>query len=180
MSEHSVCSLTAQLSWVQFSGITWCSLQTQITPQYINRTGTSAHFQVKHYSRTDYIRWATNVSHICNFKFPNSYILKNNFVLDFIYLIFRERGREGEGKQVKHQCVRETSIDCFSHIPNWGPGLQPRQMPWPGIKLVTPWFAGQQTHWARQPECSLKNKKKREINISYMFYLTQIIQYINV
>ena len=39
----------------------------------------------------------------------------------------REGGREREGK--KHQCVRETSISCLSHAPNWGPGGQPRHVP---------------------------------------------------
>ena len=42
----------------------------------------------------------------------------------------------------------------FWHIPNWGPGPQPRHVPWLGIELAPLWFAGQHpsyttcTHWA--------------------------------
>ena len=35
-----------------------------------------------------------------------------------ILFIFRERGREGEREQEKHQCPRNTSISCLSHAPN--------------------------------------------------------------
>ena len=51
--------------------------------------------------------------------------------------LFRERGREGEREGEKHPCERETSISCLSHTPNWGPGLQPRHVPWLGIEPVT-------------------------------------------
>ena len=38
---------------------------------------------------------------------------------------------------------------CLSHDPYWGPGLQPRCVPWLGIKPVTLWFAGGHSfHWA--------------------------------
>ena len=38
---------------------------------------------------------------------------------------------------------------CLLCIPKWGPGLQPRHVPWLGIKLVTLWFAGRHSiHWA--------------------------------
>ena len=54
--------------------------------------------------------------------------------LRFYLFIFREREREGE----KHQCT-----------PHWGPGPQPRHVPWLGIKPVTFWFAGPHSvHWA--------------------------------
>ena len=37
----------------------------------------------------------------------------------------------------------------FSHAPNLGSSLQPRQVPWLGIEPATLWFAGQQSiHWA--------------------------------
>ena len=32
---------------------------------------------------------------------------------------------------------------CLSSAPYWGPGLQPRHVPWLGIELATLWFAGQ-------------------------------------
>ena len=31
---------------------------------------------------------------------------------------FRERGREGEREGEKHGCVRQTSFDCLSHVPD--------------------------------------------------------------
>ena len=38
---------------------------------------------------------------------------------------------------------------CLSHTPNWAPGLQPRHVPWLGIKPATLWFTGQRPiHWA--------------------------------
>ena len=49
--------------------------------------------------------------------------------------IFRERGKGGRKRG------REISVyGCFSRDPHWGPGLQPRSVPWPGIELVTPQF----------------------------------------
>ena len=54
----------------------------------------------------------------------------------------RKRGRETS-------CERVTLIGCLSPAPSWGPGLQPRHVPWPGIEPVTFWFAGQHpTYWA--------------------------------
>ena len=48
----------------------------------------------------------------------------------FIYLILT-RGREGEREGEKHQCV------VASSTPYWGPGPQPRHVPWLGIELAT-------------------------------------------
>ena len=45
-----------------------------------------------------------------------------------MFIDFRERRREGEGE--KHQCERETLIDCHTS-PDWGPNPQPRHMPGP-------------------------------------------------
>ena len=42
------------------------------------------------------------------------------FFKDFICLLFRDRGREGEREGDKHPCVRDTLISCFSREPNWG------------------------------------------------------------
>ena len=49
----------------------------------------------------------------------------------FYFFIFRER--KGERK-------RERMCGCLSLAPYWGPGLQPRHVPWPGIEPVTLWF----------------------------------------
>ena len=56
--------------------------------------------------------------------------------------------REGGGKE-KHQCVRD--IDQLPLTsPNWGPGLQPRHVPWLGNQRpFRQSFAGRSpTHWA--------------------------------
>ena len=38
---------------------------------------------------------------------------------------------------------------CLSCAPKWGPGLQPRHVPWLRIELVTLWFTGWHSiHWA--------------------------------
>ena len=56
-----------------------------------------------------------------------------------------EGGRAGE----KHQCTRERSIGCLSCASYWGPGRQPRHVPWLGIEPVTFWFTGWcSIHWA--------------------------------
>ena len=55
----------------------------------------------------------------------------------FIYL-FLDRGKGGRKRG------RETSMcGCLSHHPSWGPGPQPRHVPWLGIEPVTLWFTGQ-------------------------------------
>ena len=57
------------------------------------------------------------------------------------FLFFRERrGREKKGE--KHQCARGKLIGCLSHAPYWGPGPQPRHVPWLGTRVVTLWFIG--------------------------------------
>ena len=47
-----------------------------------------------------------------------------------------------EGK-VGRNWGRETSVCCcLSCAPYWGPGLQPRRVPWLGIEPATLWFTG--------------------------------------
>ena len=87
---------------------------------------------------------------------------KNFLKILFIHLLERGEGRE-KG--------REGSVyGCLSHAPNWGPGLQPRHVPWPGIEPATLQFVGRcSIHWdtlARETVAFLKNikissKKKR-------------------
>ena len=69
--------------------------------------------------------------------------------IDFLFfkILFIYFQREGKGGRKRG---RTTSMcGCPPHAPHWGPGLQPRHMPWPGIKPVTLWFTGQcSIHWA--------------------------------
>ena len=49
---------------------------------------------------------------------------------------------------------------CLWHAPYWGPGPQPRHVPWLGIEPVTLWFASWcSVHWATPagPTCIFKN-----------------------
>ena len=71
-----------------------------------------------------------------------------SFFKRFYSVIFRERGREGEGDGEKHRCVEESLIGCLSHAPIQASGPQPRHVSWLGIKAVTFQFAGRHpTHW---------------------------------
>ena len=52
---------------------------------------------------------------------------------------------EGRGKE------RERNVNVWLPVvcPNWGPGPQPRHVPWLGIEPVTLWFTGWcSIHWA--------------------------------
>ena len=84
-------------------------------------------------------------------------IPRNKLYFLKILFIYIQRDEKGEREGEKHPCVRETSIAWLSHTPNWGPGPQPRHVPWWGIKLVTFWFTGQHaTHWATPARCAIK------------------------
>ena len=66
----------------------------------------------------------------------------------FCFCFLRERGREAEREREKHRYARDTLMSCFSHAPNWGPGPQPRHVPWLGIEPATFWVAGWHSiHW---------------------------------
>ena len=80
------------------------------------------------------------------------------FFKDFIYLFLeRVEGRE-KG--------RETSMcGCLS----CGPGLQPRHVPWLGIKLVTLWFADQHWIYWATPDRSYSFKFYKDIWVCYIF-----------
>ena len=69
------------------------------------------------------------------------------FFLRLHLFIFTERRKEGGSE--RNIDVGERVISFLSRAPNWGPGLQPRHVPWLGIQLVTLWFAGLcLIHWA--------------------------------
>ena len=66
----------------------------------------------------------------CLIKYVSSFVFK-----DFVYLFLDRKGERKRG--------RKTLIcGCLSRTPYWGPGLQPRHVPWLGIELETLWFAG--------------------------------------
>ena len=90
------------------------------------------------------------------------------FLKDFIYLfIFTERGRA-------------TSTSCLSHPPNWGPGKQPRHVPWLGIEPATCWFAGWcPSHWATPARAILAILNNAAMNIwVHTFFLIGVLGFL--
>ena len=68
------------------------------------------------------------------------YLLIKNSLFIYSY-------REGKGGRKRG---KETSVCGFlSCTPHWGPGMQPRRVPWLGIKPAILWFTGPcSIHWA--------------------------------
>ena len=60
----------------------------------------------------------------------------NFFFLRFYLFFFRKR--KG-GREIRRHTLM---CGCLLQSPYWGPGLQPKHVPWLGIELVTLWFAG--------------------------------------
>ena len=57
------------------------------------------------------------------------------FKKDYLFIF-----KEGKGGRKRG---RETSMcGCLAHALYWGPGLQPRHVPQPGIEPATLWFTG--------------------------------------
>ena len=50
---------------------------------------------------------------------------------------------EGEREGEKHDVQEKQRSVAPLMPPNWGPGLQPRHVPSPGIELATFWSTGQ-------------------------------------
>ena len=96
-----------------------------------------------------------------------------NFFYFNIYLSL-EKGEEREKERERNIDVREIHwlIGFFLHSPNWGPGPEPRHVPWPGIKPVTLWFAGWYSiHWATPARAKI-------ISFSIFFFLKGFIYFL--
>ena len=79
---------------------------------------------------------------------------------------------------------RETSMcDCLSCAPYWGPGPQPRHVPWLGIEPVTLGFSGWcSVHWATRARADGGNFYKLTFNCCQPHFpckLRRIIQHLN-
>ena len=101
------------------------------------------------------------------------FISTTSFCKDFIYL-FLEKGREGERKSEKPQCV----VDSYVRAPYWGPGLQTRYVPWLGIEPVILCFTVQHsTHWATPANAIITTSYNSSPTTVYVV-CTYIYQYI--
>ena len=92
------------------------------------------------------------------------------FFVRFYLFIFRERGRDRERGREISMC------GCLSCALHWGPDLQPRLVPWLGIRLVTLWFTDPHSiHWATAAKVNLMNFN---ISIQYkMCFKTDAISF---
>ena len=108
------------------------------------------------YSRTSFtfpsfFHWSNTYTHTQNptllhlwakYQLCNVKNMSASFFKDFIYFIFRERGREGER-------VRNINVWLPLAWPLMGPCPQPRHVPWLGIKPAMLCFTGLHSiHWA--------------------------------
>ena len=85
--------------------------------------------------------WICN-EHLCassNKPWQSKFKSTNHLLVTFLFFIYLFLERE---RNINVWC-------CLPHAPCWGPRLQHRHAPWPGIKLATFCFAGRHSnHWA--------------------------------
>ena len=107
----------------------------------------------------------------------------------FIYLFFKvlyifregerkDKEREGNMMCEKHQC------GCLSHTPNWGPGLQPRLVPWLGIELAIFRSAGWcSVYWAPKAKAQwaiFKQTVLSRLSRDVPMYPRELFPFVNV
>ena len=79
--------------------------------------------------------------------------------------IFRGERREKE---------KERNINVWLplvHTPNWGPGLQPRHVPWLGIEPVTLWFTGWCSVFWATPTRAFSCISYKHLKILFLWYI---------
>ena len=106
--------------------------------------------------------WATSCSHS---QSPHHWPCPHLFIILFFKILFiylyLERGKGGRKRG------REISMcGCLWCVPYWGPGPQPRHVPWLGIEPVTLWFTGWcSIHWATPARAVHNSLRVQRINI---------------
>ena len=105
---------------------------------------------------------------------------------DFIYIFLEGKGGRKKGRETS-MCERH--IGCLSLLPSWGPGQQPKHVPWLETEPATFRFTGQHSiHWATRALCIISydcmwinikiknlikktlNHKARELFFSQIFF----------
>ena len=89
------------------------------------------------------------------------------FFKDFTYLFLERGGRNDRGRGA-------SMCGHLSCVPYWGPGPQPRYVPWLGIELETLLFAGRHSiHWATPARVQyLILKKPKNLQILLLLAIT--------
>ena len=104
----------------------------------------------RYYNIIDYIPQAVPLCNYSVLPICTSFFLSSFFFFKKkIYLFLEsEEGREKErGRGIRVWEIHWLVASCMH--PNWGPGPQPRHVPWLAIEPVMFWFSGQcSTHWA--------------------------------
>ena len=92
----------------------------------------------------------------------------------YVFIDFREKGREVDREREKHRCERGSLTSCLLHKPQLETKHTTPHVPWPGIEPATFWFmAGrgcynQLSHLARAVhwfERERERKRERDIDL---------------
>ena len=98
-----------------------------------------------------------------NHKHHINFLIQYYFLILFFgrFYLFLERGKGGRKRS------RETSIcGCLSCAPYWGPGLQPRHVPWLGIQPASLRFVGRHSVcWATPARATSHNFLNNNLKI---------------